>query len=142
MYNMGAIERTFTWKFVRNITNRDCHESETKSVKYFFLSEGWTVGRVWASDGLWQITAWRRQPEIQRLNISLVEQGEVLWLYRVEDAVLTVEVKPKTLTTVGTSSGAIGQVVLKRLMSAEQVIDRMGTAEATCQLQNIQSVVQ
>jgi hypothetical protein len=111
-------------------------------VKYFFLSEGWTVGRVWASDGLWQITAWRRQPEIQQMNVCLVEQGEVLWLYRVEDAILTVEVKPKTYTSVGTSSQAIGQVVLKRLMSAEQVIERLGSAEARCQLQNIQSVVQ
>jgi len=97
---------------------------------------------VWASDGLWQITAWRRQPEIQRMNICLVEQGEVLWLYQVEDAILTVEVKPKTQVQVGTSSQAIGQVVLRRLMSAEQVIERLGSAEARCQLQNIQSVVQ
>ncbi|MBO3462030.1 hypothetical protein G7B40_026595 [Aetokthonos hydrillicola Thurmond2011] len=111
-------------------------------MKYFFLSEGWTVGRVWASDGLWQVTAWRRQPEIQQMNICLIEQGEVLWLYRVEDAILTVEVKPKTLVPVGTPSQSIGQVVLKRLMSAEQVIERLGTAEARCQLQNIQSVVQ
>ncbi|MBD2778301.1 hypothetical protein [Iningainema tapete] len=111
-------------------------------MKYFFLSEGWTVGRVWASDGLWQITAWRRQPEMQRLNICLVEQGEVLWLYRVEDAVLTVEVKPTTLQQTSNTSQAIGQVVLKRLMSAEQVIERLGTAEAKCQLQNIQPVVQ
>jgi len=112
-------------------------------VKYFFLSEDWTVGRVWASDGLWQITAWRRQPEIQQMNICLIEQGEVLWLYRVEDAVLTVEVKPKTqVQVVGTSSQAIGQVVLRRLMSAEQVIERLGSAEARCQLQNIQWVGQ
>jgi hypothetical protein len=110
-------------------------------VKYFFLSEGWTVGRVWASDGLWQITAWRRQPEIQQMNISLVEHGEVLWLYRVEDAVVTVEVKPKEVST-GASGQAIGQVVLRRLMSAEQVIERLGSAEARCQLQNIQPVVQ
>jgi len=107
-------------------------------VKYFFLSEGWTVGRVWASDGLWQITAWRRQPEIQRLNICLVESNELMWLYRIEDAVLTVEVKP---TTSGLVSQTIGQVVLKRLMTAEQVIERLGTAEAKCQLQNIESVI-
>jgi hypothetical protein len=107
-------------------------------VKYFFLSEGWTIGRVWASDGLWQITAWRRQPDIQQLNICLMENNELLWLYRVEDAVLTVEVKPITPAAV---SQVIGQVVIKRLMSAEQVIERLGTAEARCQLQNIQLVV-
>jgi hypothetical protein len=101
------------------------------------------VSRVWASDGLWQITAWRRPPEIQRMNICLVEQGELLWLYRVEDAVITVEVKQKTQVPAPADSGqAIGQVVLRRLMSAEQVIDRLETAEARCQLQNIQSVVQ
>ena len=108
-------------------------------MKYFFLSEGWTVSRVWASDGLWQIAAWRRQPDIQKLNICLVENNELLWLYRVEDAVLTVEVKP---TTAALANTTIGQVVLKRLMTAEQVIERLGTAEAKCHLQNIQSVAQ
>ncbi|WP_427160507.1 hypothetical protein ACQFX9_02190 [Aliinostoc sp. HNIBRCY26] len=107
-------------------------------MKYFFLAEGWTVGRVWASDGLWQITAWRRPPDIQRLNICLVESDELMWLYRIEEAVLTVEVKP---TAPGLVSQTIGQVVLKRLMTAEQVIERLGTAEAKCQLQNIQPVV-
>lgn len=106
-------------------------------MKYFFLSEGWTVGRVWASDGLWQITAWRRQPDIERLNISLVEQSEVLWLYRVEDTIVTVEVKPITA-----AKETIGQVVLKRLMTAEQVIERLGSAEARCHLQNIELVAQ
>ncbi|QSJ16611.1 hypothetical protein JYQ62_33700 [Nostoc sp. UHCC 0702] len=105
-------------------------------MKYFFLSEGWTVGRVWASEGLWQITAWRRLPDIQRINICLVEKNELLWLYRVEEAILTVEVKP----TPAVASTTIGQVVLKRLMSAEQVIERLGTAEAKCQLQNLESV--
>jgi hypothetical protein len=111
-------------------------------VKYFFLSEGWTVGRVWASEGLWQITAWRRQPDIEQMNICLVEQNELLWLYRVEDAILTVEVKPIAPVQVGTASKTIGQVVLKRLMSAEQVIERLGKAETRCQLKNFQSVVQ
>lgn len=106
-------------------------------MKYFFLSEGWTVGRVWASDGLWQITAWRRQPDIERLNISLVEQTEVLWLYQVEDTIVTVEVKPITAT-----KQTIGQVVLKRLMTAEQVIERLGSAQARCHLQNIELVAQ
>jgi 4-amino-4-deoxy-L-arabinose transferase-like glycosyltransferase len=106
-------------------------------VKYFFLSQGWTVGRVWASEGLWQITAWRRQPDIQQLNICLVEQNELLWLYRAEEAVLTVEVKP----TAPQQVAPIGQVVLKRLMSAEQVIERLGSAETRCHLQNIDLVV-
>ncbi|WP_460200986.1 hypothetical protein [Scytonema sp. NUACC21] len=110
-------------------------------MKYFFLSEGWTVGRVWASDGLWQVSAWRRQPDIHRLNICLVEQNEVLWLYQVEDTVLMVEVKPTAQAQVGKSGQSIGQVVLKRLISAEQVIDRLGTASAKCQLQSIEAVV-
>jgi hypothetical protein len=110
-------------------------------VKYFFLSEGWTVGRVWASDGLWQMTAWRRQPDIQQLNICLVERSEVMWLYRVEDTVVMVEVTPKTQVSAGKSSQAIGQVVLKRLITAEQVIDRLGNASAKCQMQNLETVV-
>lgn len=110
-------------------------------MKYFFLTEGWTVGRVWASDGLWSETAWRRRPDIQRLNVCLVEANEKLWLYRVENTIMTVEVRPATPSSNGTKQ-AIGQVVLKRLITAEQVIDRLGTAEAMCQLKSIQSVVQ
>jgi hypothetical protein len=108
-------------------------------VKYFFLSEGWNVGRVWSSEGLWQITAWRRQPDIQRMNICLVENNELMWLYRIEEAVLTVEVKP---TTPELANQTIGQVVLKRLMTAEQVIERLDTAQAKCQLQNVSIIVQ
>jgi hypothetical protein len=108
-------------------------------VKYFFLSDGWTIGRVWSSGGLWQITAWRRQPDIQQMKICIVENNELLWLYRVEEAVLTVEVVP---TKPEVASQTIGQVVLKRLMSSEQVIERLNTAEARCQLQNIQLVTQ
>ena len=111
-------------------------------MKYFFLTDGWTVGRVWASDGLWNETAWRRRPDIQQINFCLIEQNEKLWLYRVEDAVLTVEVKPITPDQSDQGLQVIGQVVLKRLISAEQVIDRLGAAEAMCQLSNIQSVVQ
>ncbi len=123
-------------------TARQQLDSESNSVKYFFLSEGWTVGRVWASDGLWQITAWRRQPDIQQMNICLVEKGELMWLYRVEDAVITVEVKPLApLQTVNSNQG-IGQVILRRLMSAEQVLERLGSAAARCYLQNIELIVQ
>ncbi|MBV8886548.1 MAG: hypothetical protein JO235_21485 [Chroococcidiopsidaceae cyanobacterium CP_BM_RX_35] len=140
-------------------------------MKYFFLTDGWTVGRVWAFDGLWNETAWRRQPDIQRLNLCLVEESEKLWLYRVEDEVLTVEVIPITKTQgnaygssgtadkgvcatdpnrldfleraqVKPSVQAIGQVVLKRLISAEQVLERLGTAQTMCQLTSIQTVLQ
>jgi hypothetical protein len=96
-------------------------------VKYFFLSEGWSIGRVWELGGLWNEVAWRRKPEIQRLNLCILEQGEKLWLYRVEDAVLMVEVKPD-VAEAGTSN--IGQVVLKRLISAEQAIELLCAAEA------------
>jgi hypothetical protein len=110
-------------------------------MKYFFLSEGWTVGRVWAADGLWQIAAWRRPPEIQQLDICLVEQSEVLWLYRVETSIVMVEVKPMQDKHTPTLNQTIGQVILRRLMSAEQVIEHLGKAVTKCQLQNPNSVV-
>ena len=90
-------------------------------MKYFFLSDGWTYGRVWEFGGLWDQATWRRKPEIKRLNCGIVQQGETLWLYEVEDAVLMVEVQPLPNRDVPASS--IGQVVLKRLISAEQVIE-------------------
>ncbi|BAU12434.1 hypothetical protein LEP3755_29630 [Leptolyngbya sp. NIES-3755] len=88
-------------------------------VKYFFLSDGWCVGRVWEVGGLWNEIAWRRKPRIEQLDLSVWENGEKLWLYRVEDEVLMVEVKPSP----SVESGAIGQVVLKRLITADQAID-------------------
>jgi hypothetical protein len=95
-------------------------------VKYFFLSDGWTTGRVWEFGGLWNEVAWQRRPDIQSLDLCIEEQGERLWLYQVEEAVLMVEVKPQT-----TGSGVpIGQVVLKRLITAEQVIQRLCQAES------------
>jgi hypothetical protein len=95
-------------------------------VKYFFLSDGWMVGRVWEFGGLWNENAWRRKPQIQQMNLCILEQGEKLWLYRVEDAVLMVEVKPSRLSpTESTAGTTIGQVVLKRLISAEDVIERL-----------------
>jgi hypothetical protein len=88
-------------------------------VKYFFLSDGWTVGRVWEFGGLWNENINRRKPDIQRLNIHLWEQGEKLWLYRVEESVIMVEVTP-----IQDEAGhAIGQVLLKRLIDAEQVLE-------------------
>ena len=101
------------------------------SVKYFFLTDGWTIGRVWASDGLWNEVAWRRKPDIERLNLRLITQNETLWLYRVEEVVLTIEVKPEHL-----APNAIASVVLKRLISAPQVIERLSYATARCQIEN------
>lgn len=95
-------------------------------MKYFFLSEGWIVGRVWEFGGLWDEISWRRKPQIERLNIAIVEQGESLWLYQVEDAVLMVEVKPIHQETGLT----IGQVVLKRLITAENAMLRLSGADA------------
>lgn len=101
---------------------------QVKSVKYFFLSDGWCVGRVWELGGLWNEAAWRRKPDIQQLNLCILEQGEKLWLYRVEDAVLMVEVKPTDGLADQLKSDTIGQVVLKRLISADQAIDLMCSA--------------
>lgn len=110
-------------------------------MKYFFLTDGWTVGRVWASDGLWNETAWRRRPDIQRINVCIVEASEKLWLYRVEDGVLTVEIKPISSAQTDSNAQAIGQVVLKRLIAAEEVLERLSEAQAMCQMKNIHSVV-
>lgn len=92
-------------------------------VKYFFLSDGWTYGRVWEFGGLWDRASWRRKPEIKRLNCGIVQQEETLWLYEVEDAVLMVEVQP--LSNPEDVNSSIGQVVLKRLITAEQVIEML-----------------
>jgi hypothetical protein len=93
-------------------------------VKYFFLSEGWNVGRVWEFGGLWNEASWRRKPEIDRLNLHISENDEKLWLYQVEEDVIMLEVKPVEESPVNQT---IGQVVLKRLITAEQVIERICT---------------
>lgn len=97
------------------------------AVKYFFLSDGWVVGRVWELGGLWNESAWRRKPQIQQLELCIWENGEKLWLYRVEEAVLMLEVKPDQAIA-DVVSRAIGQVVLKRLITADQAIDRLCVA--------------
>ncbi|MBT9313346.1 hypothetical protein [Leptothoe kymatousa] len=89
-------------------------------MKYFFLSDGWTTGRVWEFGGLWNEIAWQRKPTMNKLNLYIEETTEKLWLYQVEDTVLMVEVLPE-----GSASNSIGQVVLKRLITAEQVIERL-----------------
>lgn len=90
-------------------------------MKYFFLTEGWTIGRVWEFGGLWSEVAWRRKPDIRRINLCIQEKGETLWLYQVEEAVLMVEVKPINPS----QAQPIGQVVLKRLITAEQVLQHL-----------------
>lgn len=101
-------------------------------MKYFFLSEGWAVARVWGAEGLWNEIAWRRKPDIQKMNLCLIENNEKMWLYRVEDAVLMVEVKPQDSSSMSSAAQNIGQVVLKRLISGEQVIERLCAASAVC----------
>jgi hypothetical protein len=92
-------------------------------VKYFFLSDGWTFNRVWEFGGLWNEGVWRRKPEIQRLNLGIIENDEILWLYQVEEAILMVEVTPTEETAA--TNRTIGQVVLKRLINADQAIERL-----------------
>ncbi len=89
-------------------------------MKYFFLSDSWTTGRVWEFGGLWNELAWKRKPNLQQQSLYIQENGENLWLYQVEEAVLMVEVLPKS-----TDRSPIGQVVLKRLLSADQVVERL-----------------
>ena len=103
-------------------------------MKYFFLSDGWTYGRVWEFGGLWDQNSWGRKPEINRLNFGTKQQGETLWLHAVEDAVLMVEVQPRTKTQ---DTSSIGQVVLKRLISAEQVIEILTRSELIFNSPNI-----
>ncbi|BAU65587.1 hypothetical protein STA3757_29750 [Stanieria sp. NIES-3757] len=96
-------------------------------MKYFFLSDGWTYTRVWEFGGLWDENSWRRKPQIKRLNCGIVQQQETLWLYQVEDAVIMVEVKPHQ--NLNGASPTIGQVVLKRLITAEQAIEILSQSE-------------
>lgn len=98
-------------------------------MKYFFLSEGWAVGRVWEFGGLWNEVAWRRKPEIQQTNLCMIENGEKLWLYRVEEAVIMVEVSPVNPENSKPETRTIGQVVLKRLIDGDQAIEILAKAE-------------
>lgn len=94
-------------------------------MKYFFLSDGWTVGRVWEFGGLWDELSWRRKPQIQQLNLGIQENAERLWLYQVEDEVLMLEVRPGDSVALTQGTKTIGQVVLKRLITADQAIERL-----------------
>ncbi|MGL5872291.1 MAG: hypothetical protein ACRC2R_07965 [Xenococcaceae cyanobacterium] len=96
-------------------------------MKYFFLAQGWQIARVWEFSGLWNEGIWRRKPNIQRLSIGMEQHKEKLWLYQVEDAVVTIEVKPTQ--ELSDSITTIGQVLLKRLIAAEQAIEILAEAE-------------
>ncbi|MBD2160988.1 hypothetical protein H6F46_09810 [Limnothrix sp. FACHB-1083] len=110
--------------------------NSTESWKYFFLADGWIVGRVWSTDGPWSTIAWRRGPRIERTHLSITQQDEVLWLYRAESNIVTIEVKPEPTTTGdGNFNQPIGQVLLTRLISADQVIERLSLAQAHFQTQ-------
>lgn len=89
-------------------------------MKYFFLSESWTTGRIWEFGGLWNELAWNRPAYVERQPLYIRENGDNLWLYKAEEAILMVEVKPRAI-----ADPTIGQVVLKRLLSAEQVVERL-----------------
>ncbi|MGB7249388.1 MAG: hypothetical protein WBC73_10645 [Phormidesmis sp.] len=95
------------------------------AMKYFFLSDGWTTGRVWEFGGLWNERAWHREPHLQKQSLCIKENNETLCLYAVEDAVLMVEVMPEVV-----NQTAIGQVVLKRLLTADQMIERLCKEES------------
>lgn len=99
-------------------------------MKYFFLSEGWSIGRVWSTDGLWNDVAWRRSPTIDRMSVAIIEKGESLWLYRAEEEVVMLEVKPTGIDP----AHVIGQVVLKRLMDADQVLERLAQSRTGFQM--------
>ena len=102
-------------------------------MKYFFLADGWTTGRVWEFGGLWNQAAWQRSPHLQQQSLCIREGDEVLRLYQAEDAILMVEVVPipdaSAQTNLTQAQQQIGQVVLKRLLSAEQAIERLCTEE-------------
>lgn len=104
-------------------------------VKYFFLSAGWSVNRVWELGGLWDESVWGRVPEIKRIDLGIVEQNEHFWLYQVEEAVLMVEVHPTKPSA--DSKSPFGQVLLKRLMSAEQVLERLQGADQIFNLSSL-----
>ena len=102
-------------------------------MKYFFLADGWTTGRVWEFGGLWNETAWQRKPHLQQQTLCIREGDEVLRLYQTEDAVLMVEVMPlsppanelTSLEATAKTEPTIGQVVLKRLLGADQAVERL-----------------
>ncbi|MTF40229.1 hypothetical protein [Cyanobacterium aponinum] len=96
-------------------------------MKYFFLTAGWTYNRIWERSGLWNEMVWRRQPHIKSLPLGIVENDQTLWLYEVEDIIMMVEVSP--LSDNVKFDKNIGQVVLKRLIDSDQVLDTLIKAQ-------------
>jgi hypothetical protein len=96
-------------------------------MKYFFLTEGWTHNRIWERGGIWNETVWRRKPHIKSLPLGMIENNQVLWLNEVEDNIIMVEVMPISETL--RQSSNIGQVVLKRLIDSDQVIETLLKAQ-------------
>ena len=94
-------------------------------MKYFFLTEGWQIGRVWEFGGLWDAAVWWRSPRINRTNIAMANKGEKLWLYQVEDPILMLEVSPGDTIA---NAPNIGQVTIKRLMTPEEAIAQLNQA--------------
>jgi hypothetical protein len=93
-------------------------------MKYFFLSQGWQIRRVWETSGLWNERVWRRKPQISKMGIYLVDHTETMALFKVEDAVQMVEVIPEA-DAGRKNEVAIAQVRIKRLISAEQALERI-----------------
>ncbi len=100
-------------------------------MKYFFLSQGWRVRRVWDVSGLWNEMAWRRRPIIITVGVYLVDDREEMVLYKVEESIQAVEAIPEVsnnhdriLSNDG-SKVAISQVRISRLLSAEQALERI-----------------
>lgn len=96
-------------------------------MKYFFLSAGWTYNRVWERGGIWNEVVWRRKPQIKSLPLGIIENDQTLWLYQVEEAIIMVEVVP--LSDKVKLDQNIGQVVLKRLIDSNQVLDTLIKAQ-------------
>ena len=92
-------------------------------MKYFFLTQGWIPNRIWERSGLWNEMMWRRKPYLRPLSIGILENEQALWLYEVEPAIIMVEVIPTSSAVI--SNPNIGQVVLKRLMDSQQVLDTL-----------------
>lgn len=97
------------------------------------------MGQVWTVGGLWNETAWRRAPDIQKMPLCLQDKNEQMWLYQVEDAVLMVEIYPTAEADQSTSSQNIGNVVLTRLINAEKVLEYLCNTSAICQANLSQS---
>jgi hypothetical protein len=84
---------------------------------------------VWEFGGQWDHAGtWRRPPKIEKLNLGIIEGEQLLWLYEVEDDVIMLEVEPGS-DAIADTVPTIGQVVLKRLIGAEKVLEILQNAE-------------